>query len=222
MAPHISKTRFLMVDLIILAIFPLLIYQIIRLTVQNHDVLVEFANRQQNLVIEVPPERGPILDRNLKEFATNLKVPSIYAVPRLISAKERAQLVGKLPGILDLEKPFLEDRLSRDKAFVWLKRRTTVKEAETVRRLNHPNLGITYEPKRFYPHGEMLANVIGFCNIDNVGVEGLELLYHHKLNGRTGYRYTKRDALGREMVALEEKVIPAVNGARLVLTIDQY
>ncbi|MBI3999455.1 MAG: hypothetical protein HY351_02470, partial [Candidatus Omnitrophica bacterium] len=67
-----SKTRFLVVDLAILAIFPLVIYQIARLTVQSHDVLVEFANRQHNLVIEIEPERGIISDRNSREFATNL------------------------------------------------------------------------------------------------------------------------------------------------------
>ena len=96
MFPQISKTRFLIIDLLILAIFPLLIYQIIKLTVQNHDFLVEFARRQHSLVIEIPPERGQILDRNLKEFATNLKVPSIYAVPRLISAREQSGLAVKL------------------------------------------------------------------------------------------------------------------------------
>lgn len=222
MFPQISKTRFLVVDLIILLIFPLLIYQIIRLTVQNHTFLVDFAKRQHNLVIEIQPERGAIMDRNLKEFATNLKVPSIYAVPRLIAARERSGLVAQLSEILNLDRSFLLERLSRDKAFVWLKRRTSVREAEEIRKLQNPKLGITYEPKRFYPHGEMLSNVIGFCNIDSVGVEGLELHYDQKLSGRGGYRYTRRDALGRELIAFEQKLIPAVNGGRLILTIDQY
>ncbi|MBI4394992.1 MAG: hypothetical protein HY583_02230, partial [Candidatus Omnitrophica bacterium] len=217
-----SKTRFLVIDLAILAVFPLLIYQIIRLTIQNHDVLVEFANRQHNLVIEIGPERGMILDRNLKEFATNLKVPSIYAVPRLVHSRERKELSREISRILNLRPEFVSERLARDKAFVWLKRRTSFKEAEAIRQLKNPKLGITYEPKRFYPHAEMLSNVIGFCNVDTVGQEGLELLYNQKLSGRAGYRYTKRDALGREMVALEDKLIPAVNGAKLILTIDQY
>ena len=222
MVSPISKKRFLAIDLAILAVFPLLIYQMFRLAVYNQDMLVEFANRQQNLVIEMTPERGAILDRHLKEFATNLKVPSIYAVPRLIPNRERKKWVDGLSKTLGLSKDFLNERLSRDKAFVWLKRRTFVSEAEAIRKLDTPYLGITYEPKRFYPHSEMLANVIGFCNIDTAGVEGLELLYNEKLTGRMGYRYTKRDARGREIAALEEKLIPAVNGAKLILTIDQY
>ena len=217
-----SKTRFIIVALAVVAVFPIIIYQLVRLTIQNHDVLVEFAKRQQNLVIEIEPERGAILDRNLKEFASNLKVPSVYAVPRLMSSKEKLELIQKLSGILNLDSSFLEERLDRDKVFVWLKRRTSFREAEAVRKLKNPNLGITYDPKRFYPHGEMLSNVIGFCNVDGIGVEGLELLYNQKLVGRKGYRQTKRDALGREMVALEEKFIPPINGAKLILTIDQY
>ena len=202
--------------------FPLVLYQLFRLTIQNHDFLSQYAKRQHDIVIEIPPERGAILDRNLKEFATNLKMPSIYAVPRLMSEKERQVLSDKLSKILGLSRSFLLERLNRDKAFVWIKRRTTIAEAEAVRKLNKANLGVIYEPKRFYPHGEMLAHVIGFANVDNIGQEGLELLYERRLAGRLGYRYTKRDALGREMVALEEKLIPALNGARLILTIDQY
>ncbi len=222
MFSNISKIRFLIIDLAIVAIFPLVAYQIVRLTIQNHDFLVEFANRQHNLVIEIEPERGAIVDRNLKEFATNLKVPSIYAIPRLIPPQERDRLIPVLSKMLGLNRSFLKERLSRDKAFIWLKRRTSVSAADAVRKLKNPNFGIINEPKRFYPHGEMLSNVIGFCNVDSEGAEGLELLYNQKLSGRKGYRYTKRDARGREMIALEEKLIPAVNGGRLILTIDQY
>ncbi len=222
MFSNISKTRFLIIDLIVVAFFPLLIFQIYRLTVKNQDALVQFAKRQQNLVIEIEPDRGAIVDRNGKEFASNLKVPSIYAVSRMIPKEGRTELAKKLSEILNLDSSFILERLNRDKAFVWLKRRTPMKEADQVQKLKNPNLGVVYGPKRFYPHSEMLSNVIGFCNIDNAGVEGLELLYNQKLTGRTGYRYTKRDAMGREMAALEEKFIPAVNGARLILTIDQH
>ncbi len=222
MFSNISKTRFLIVDLIVVAFFPLIVFQIFRLTVQNQDQLVQFANRQHNLIIEIEPDRGNIVDRHAKEFATNLKVPSVYAVPRMIPKQGREELAGKISDILKLDKSFVLDRLSRDKSFVWLKRRTSMKDADLIQKLKNPNLGITYGPKRFYPHDQMLANVIGFCNIDNAGVDGLELMYNQKLSGRMGYRYTKRDALGREMVAFEEKSIPAVNGARLILTIDQH
>src|SRR3989338_6602656 len=222
MLSRISKTRFVLINIAILSVFPLLVYQMVRLSILTRPYLLDYAKRQQNLVIEIEPERGAILDRNGRELATDLDLPSAYAVPRLISPSEREKLVPKLGEILDLDPTFLENRLSRNKAFVWLKRRMSVRERDRIRRLNNPNLGIAYEPKRFYPHGSMLSNVMGFCNIDNLGVEGLELLHQKKLSGRVGYRYTKRDGYQREMVALQEKTIPAVNSSRLILTINQY
>ena len=102
----------------------------------------------------------------MKEFATNLKVPSIYVNPRVILKSDRARIAGQLSKILGVSRSFVAERLSRDKAFVWLKRRTSIKEAEAITKLSNPAFGISYESKRFYPHGELLSNVIGFCNVD--------------------------------------------------------
>ena len=217
-----SRSRFLIINVAIICLFLLIGAQLLRLTLLNQHALVEFAEHQHNLVIEIPAERGLILDRNLKEFATNLKVPSIYAVPRVIPKRDRTKLAAEISRILGLNHSYIQDRLSRDKAFIWLKRRVSIKEADAIRALKNQALGITYEHKRFYPHGELLANVIGFCDVDTSGVDGLELMYNKQMSGKAGFRYTKRDALGREVVAFEKKLIPPVNGASLILTIDQY
>ena len=222
MISRVSRKRFSLVNFAVIPLFPLILYQIVRLTVQNQDFLVEQAKRQHNLLIQIEPERGAILDRNFKELATNLNVPSIYAVPREIKEKERAKLVNQLTGILNLPPVFLDERFSRAKDFVWLKRRASFTEADEIREMGSRNIGIQYEPKRFYPNGKMLSNTIGFCDVDNVGLEGLELVYQDHLKGRLGFRRTKRDARGREIVALEEELVPAVDGSDLVLTIDQY
>lgn len=216
------KHRLLIVNLGILLLFPLIIFQLFHLTIQDQNRLLKYADAQHNLVIEIPPERGLIYDRNMKPFTTNLKVPSIYAVPRLLTKSEKSKMVETLAPILNLDRKFLASRLGRNKAFVWLKRRTNMKEAGAVEALKNPALGVTYEKKRFYPHGTMFANVLGFCNIDTKGVDGLELLYDHYMTGKPGFRYTKRDARGREIVALEKKLVPAVDGSNVVLTIDQY
>lgn len=222
MISRVSRRRFFLVNFALVPLFPLILYQVVRLTIQNQDFLVEQAQRQHNLFIQMEPERGAILDRNFKELATNLKVPSIYAVPRDLKAKERSGLVKELSGILNLPPAYLDERLSRPKDFVWLKRRISFPEADLVRQLGNRNLGIQYEPKRFYPNGKMLSNTLGFCDIDHAGLEGLELLHQDHLKGNPGYRRTKRDARGREIVALEEELLPPINGSNLVLTIDQY
>lgn len=173
-------------------------------------------------MIDIPPLRGPILDRNGQGLAINLKVPSIYAVPRILNQNERQALIKKLSSALSLPPEFLAERLARDKAFVWIKRRVTPEEAQKVESMKHSALGILQEYKRFYPHGTLAANLIGFTNVDNEGIEGLEKMMEGDLRGKPGKRITRRDALGREIKAYEELSIPALDGHQVLLTIDRY
>ena len=68
----------------------------------------------------------------------------------------------------------------------------------------------------------MLAQVLGFSSVDNQGLEGIERFMDADLHGRPGKRITKRDAHGREIKAFEMKALPAIDGNRIVLTIDQH
>lgn len=197
-------------------------YQLIQLMVIHQPALKELADKQHTLKIEVPPFRGSILDREGKEFATNLRVPSIFAVPRLIADQGRGVFIEKIHEVLGLDRNFLKERLSRKKSFVWLKRQTTFEEAQKIHQLKTPVLGMIEEPRRFYPQGDLLSQILGYTNIDNQGIEGMELSLNKDLQGRPGSRITRRDALGREVKAFEKKTVPAVDGHVVTLTIDQH
>lgn len=221
-ASVISKRRLLFLRFFIFALFLIIFYQVLQLMVFHRAALKDLADRQHLLNVEVPPFRGLILDRNAKEFAANLKVPSIYAVPRLINEKQAEVLASKLELILGLSKKFLFDRLKRHKSFIWLKRRTSFEVAEKIRALKTPALGVLEESKRFYPQGDLLSQIIGYTNVDGQGIEGLELFLDKELKGEAGKRVSKRDALGREVKAFETRMLPALDGHSVVLTIDQH
>lgn len=222
MLKEVSRGRLWVVYLAVTLIFILIVYQLVQLTVIRQDSLLEAADKQHQMTIKIPPLRGPILDRNGKELGTNLKLPSIYAVPRVLTDDQKSELIEKLIPILNLERSFLERRFAKDKSFVWLKRHASEEEGRQITALKSNGLGIIEEYKRFYPQGDLLSQVLGFTNIDNQGLEGIELTLNHELSGREGIRRTKRDALGREIRALQEATIPAVDGHKVVLTIDQY
>ncbi|MBI3307187.1 MAG: penicillin-binding protein 2 [Candidatus Omnitrophica bacterium] len=222
MSPVISNRRFWITNFFLFSFFLIIFYQLLQLMVIRRPAFQKLAAKQHRLVVEVPPLRGQIVDRKGRELATNLKVPSIYAVPRLISKNDRADLAKKASRILGLNEKFLLERLSRNKSFVWLKRKVSSAEAEKISKLANPAFGILEEYKRFYPQGDLLAQILGFTNTDNAGLEGIELYLNRELEGRPGKRYTKRDALGREIKAFEVKTIPALDGHRVTLTIDQY
>ena len=214
--------RFFVVSCFILALFAAIVYRLFDLCFFQRDALLKIAQKQHNVTIELEPKRGNILDRKGQFLATTVKSPSIYAIPRLISKKKKPEIVRELSEILSLDPQWINQRLAKDKSFVWLKRKASQEEAEAVLELGNPNIAVQNEFKRFYPHSNELAHVVGFCNIDNQGMEGLELAYDAYLRGEKGLRKSKRDALGREVSALEDKYIPPVNGRDLILHVDQF
>jgi cell division protein FtsI (penicillin-binding protein 3) len=121
----------------------------------------------------VAAARPDILDRNGEVLATDIKVMSIYAEPRRLIDKDEAVelLTAALPDVNATE---LRKKLGSRKGFVWVKRAVTPKEQEEVFHLGLPGVGFLAENKRVYPNGPVAAHVLGFANLDGVGISGLE------------------------------------------------
>ena len=117
--------------------------------------------------------RPDILDRNGKILATDVKVMSVFAEPRRIVDKDEAVelLTAALPSVDARE---LRERLGSQKGFVWVKRAVTPQQQKEVYHLGLPGVGFQPEYKRVYPNGPVAAHVLGFANLDGVGISGLE------------------------------------------------
>ena len=102
------------------------------------------------------------------------KVVSVFAEPRKIVDKDEA--VELLTAVLpDLDARELRQKLGGSrKGFVWVKREITPRQQAEVHRLGIPGVGFLPENKRVYPNGIAGAHVLGFANIDNVGIAGIE------------------------------------------------
>src|SRR4051812_13045231 len=122
---------------------------------------------------EISAARPDIIDRNGEVLATDVKTVSVFAEPRNIIDKDEA--VELLTAVLpDLDARDLRDKLGTKKGFVWVKREITPRQQAEVHRLGIPGIGFLPENKRVYPNGNAAAHVLGFANIDNVGIAGLE------------------------------------------------
>ena len=185
------------------------------------DFFTNLAIKQHDRVVTLPPKRGIIYDRHLKELAVTINLNSIYAVARDIPAKDKPVVAKSLSAILDLNYDYLQERLSRDKSFIWLARQVSPSLAWQVKNLNIKGVDFVSEHKRFYPGGSLASHIIGVTDIDNNGLEGIELLGNKYLRGKPGYRYLKHDGKRRWLPCLEYKYIPAVDGHDIVLTIDE-
>ena len=212
------RTRQYIVFFLLISAFIILFLRLISLQVLSFGKFSSLARDQHNSLIKVEPRRGTIYDRYMEPLAINLDVPSIYADPRNIADRPRAAEL--LSEELDIDRGELLDKLSRDKAFVWVKRKVSPEEAERVRKLDLQGVHMMTESKRYYPNDDMACHVIGFAGLDNTGLEGLELVMDEKLKGEHGWTSLVRDARRRTVLFNEKECVSPRNGYNLILTLD--
>jgi cell division protein FtsI (penicillin-binding protein 3) len=168
--------------------------------------------------LKLPANRGRILDRNGLLLATSVPAPSIWANPE--EMERDAEKLGQLARLLGMTPSELEKKLANeDKTFVWLKRQLDEPLAKEILALDIKGVYTIKEYKRLYPEGEAAAHVVGFTNVEDVGQEGMELVFQDQLSGRSGSRRVIKDRLGRVVEDIGEAVLP-VDGEDLQLSID--
>lgn len=168
--------------------------------------------------LELPANRGRILDRNGLILASSVPASSIWAIPEDVEiSKEQLKRLAQLLEMSesDLAKKFADE----DKTFVWVKRQVDDPVAREISALNIKGIYLRKEYKRQYPEGEAAVHVVGFTNVEDKGQEGVELTFNDALSGRSGSRRVIKDRLGRAVEDVGEQ-IPPVDGRDLQLSID--
>jgi cell division protein FtsI (penicillin-binding protein 3) len=125
--------------------------------------------------------RGDIADVNGELLATNLITWSLYADPKMVLDPEKtaARLVRLFS---ELDKKDLTEKLKpSDKRFVWLRRHLTPKEYQEVIAEGLPGIGARKDRRRVYPHGALAAHIIGYADVDNHGIAGIERQFDGRL-----------------------------------------
>lgn len=168
--------------------------------------------------VQLPANRGRILDRNGLLLASSVVAPDIWASPADVEAT--AEQLGALARLLDLPLEKLQARLAAtDKSFVWIKRHVDAPVAQQVADLKLAGIHQDKSYKRRYPEGEAVAQLIGFTDIENQGLDGIELALDERLAGHAGSRRVIRDRLGQVVEQLGEEV-PPIDGQDVQLSID--
>jgi cell division protein FtsI (penicillin-binding protein 3) len=182
----------------------------------------DFFQRQGEVrfarTLELPANRGRVLDRNGLILASSVAAQSIWAIPEDVDKDD-----PKLPQaakLLELKLADLKKLLSNeDKTFVWVKRQVDEPLARQVEALGIKGLYLRKDYKRQYPEGESAAHVVGFTNVEDIGQEGVELAFNKQLSGTPGSRRVIKDRLGRVVEDVRD-AIPPVDGPDLQLSID--
>ncbi len=182
----------------------------------------DFFQRQGEVrfarTLDLPANRGRILDRNGLILASSVPSPSIWAIPEDVEIDNaKLQKLAKLleMSVADLSKKFEDE----DKTFVWVKRQVDESVAKQIAALNIKGIYQRKEYKRQYPEGESAVHVVGFTNVEDKGQEGVELTFNQELAGRNGSRRVIKDRLGQVIEDVGNQ-IPPVDGKDLQLSID--
>lgn len=168
----------------------------------------------------IPAYRGLITDRNGEPLAVSTPVTSLVANPKILLNASTTDLT-RLSGALGISLVQLRARLDRyrNKSFMYLARQLPVSEAEKILQLAIVGITGQQEYKRFYPAGEVTAQLVGFTNIDDQGQEGMELAYNAWLTGEPGAKKVIKDLTGRVIKDLS-LLRSARSGETLRLSID--
>ena len=186
----------------------------------------DFFQRQGEVrfarTLELPANRGKILDRNGLILASSVPAASIWAIPEDVEQDKpeiRAKL-KELARLMDMPLATLNAKLSdEDKTFVWIKRQLDWEVGQKIAELGIKGIYQRKEYRRQYPEGESAAHVVGFTNVEDKGQEGVELAFNRELAGKAGSRRVIKDRLGRVVEDVGEQT-PPVDGPDMQLSID--
>jgi stage V sporulation protein D (sporulation-specific penicillin-binding protein) len=204
--------------------------------------LKEKGDAQRIRSIQVPAVRGAIYDRAGYEMAISIESESVYADPR-ITGLETDRKAGKLTikeivkdraakikvaeavaNVLKVPAAELLSLIDSKASFVWIKRKTTPVEIDTLRALikrkRIKGIAVSHSPQRFYPNRTLGAQLLGFVGIDNQGLEGVEKQFERYLRGIPGSDTAEFDILGRHIPQGNRRYIHPVPGDSIYLTID--
>ncbi len=182
----------------------------------------DFFQRQGEVrfarTLELPANRGRILDRNGLILASSVAAPSIWAIPEDVEISKQQQ--KQLAKLLEVPEAELAKKLENDdKSFVWLRRQVEEPVAKEIAAMNIKGVYQRKEYKREYPEGESAVHVVGFTNVEDQGQEGVELTFNKQLAGKSGSRRVIKDRLGRVVEDVGDQIPPA-SGKDLQLSID--
>ncbi|TMM47746.1 peptidoglycan D,D-transpeptidase FtsI family protein [Colwellia ponticola] len=169
-------------------------------------------------------QRGSIVDRNGAELAISVPVETVWADPKIIMDNNALAMTKHWQALADVLDQDIEQLTARvidqpTKRFIYLERKISPAMANYIKELKIPGIHLRKESKRFYPTGEISAHLIGFTNVDDKGIEGIERMYDDVLTGTGGAKRFRKDAKGRkiEIISVEEPE----QAQDITLSIDQ-
>jgi cell division protein FtsI (penicillin-binding protein 3) len=210
--------RVLALEIFFLCFGLVIVLRLIYIQVWQREKYQTMAKVQHLSTIPLLAQRGLIYDRHQNLLAVNEACVSVGVELRQV--KSRAEYAEKLAPLLGESAASLREKMSGDRNFAWLRRRVDPDRAQKIRSLKLPGVRLEKDSRRRYPHDESAAHVIGYTDVDNLGIAGIEMACDSLLRGVNGRKVIQRDAIGNTLPEVSIPEVPPANGKGLILTID--
>ena len=214
---RVAASRLLIVAVIAMVWMAAVFGRLGYLQLFRHSDYMARAQRQQKRVIEITPKRGAIFDRNMHPLAMSLQVDSTFAIPSEVG-ENKALAAKLLSGALGIPRDVLEAKLESGATFVWIARKLPPEKREAVEALNLKGIYFQKENQRFYPKRDLAAHVLGFVDVDEKGLGGIEYELDSQIRGKSEKIIVMADARQRWFDGGEAQ---RERGANVVLTLDE-
>lgn len=170
---------------------------------------------------EIPaePKRGIIYDRLGRELAITTEADTVVAIPAQIVDPETT--AAQLAAVLAMSKDTILERITRERSLVYVARAVTPVEAGAVRDLSLPGISFKVEDRRYYPHGNLASQMLGFVGVDGHGLAGVEYSLESSLSGTPAEVVFPVDETGQPLPEGQPIYKPPVDGLNVYLTIDE-
>jgi cell division protein FtsI (penicillin-binding protein 3) len=190
------------------------------LQVITSDYLQEQGNARHLRVIQDNSHRGMIFDRHGEPLAISTPVDSVWAEPgELAEARAHWPVLARILG-MNVREIGQAVRQYQGREFMYLRRHVTPEQAAQVKALNIAGVGLTQEYRRYYPSGTVAGHVVGFTDVDDQGLEGIELAYDKQLRAVPGRKRVLKDRYGNIVESVESVILP-VPGKDITLSLDR-
>ncbi len=236
--------------IVVLMLFMALIAKAVHVQIIQAEFLQNEGNKRQIRTLDIPAPRGEILDRNGNVLALSTPIDSIWVDPKTLAfyldpvaqqtqllsenltpaqLQKRQQTIEKkyrayqqMLSILELSPSTFTPQVlaKRERRFMYVKRGVLPELTAKIEALDVPGLYVQNQYKRYYPAGEVVSHLIGFTNIDDVGIAGIEKTYDAWLSGQAGKKQIVKDRAGR-VVEFVKDLQPAKPGKQIHLSIDK-
>ncbi|WP_038059081.1 peptidoglycan D,D-transpeptidase FtsI family protein [Thermodesulfovibrio yellowstonii] len=209
------QKRVILLKIMLLVCFTSIIFRLGLIMFVEHQVYFSRAKIQQIKKEEIIPKRGNIYDRMGRELAVSLEKESLFIDPSSLKSDETINI---LKSYIKVNAEQIKSQSEKNIRFLWLERKVDHAVAEKIKALKIEGVGSVPEGARFYPNGFLASHVIGFVNIDEQGMEGLERQYDKYLKAEKSSKVVSVDARGKK---LSDGSLKDIKGNDIFVTIDE-